>query len=286
MSKSNSDDDGASVKAPALPSDAEGKAFALDPQIGEEAFSRRAPSLRAMDPAGVTAPNCDATRAAMITLQVVKAAEEPSRAQAFAKVGEFLGDDTIATLKDQAWALWYLDSRVRTIDATKSDVKVDATLFEEASKARARVLKLVDYYLGENPKMAAELKDIGIGTGYIDLAGDLTRLAGHLSAHKDTLSADKMRYRADDEVTLRGMANAIIAQLNEDRTNETPDLRNRAWTQMRETYVHLKKAADFIFHKRPSDLARFPGLRAALMSNYSRVGRPPKTKSRDAGNDS
>ncbi|NUP12499.1 MAG: hypothetical protein HOW73_41165 [Polyangiaceae bacterium] len=274
MSQSNLPNDGGGtlVRAPALPTDQADKPFSFDPQIGEGAFSKRAPSLRAMDPGAVTTPNCDASRAALTALQFVKAAQNvPSRSQAFAGLGAYLGDNTLEMLREQAWTLWYLDSRVRSIQATKSDAKVDLRLAEEGTKARARVLRMLTYHLGENPRMEAELKDIALGTGWVDLASDLARLAGHISVHKEKLAAaDPMNFRPDDEVRLRGIANEIVAQLNEDRGNETADLRNRAWTQLVATYAHLKSAADFIFHKSPSEAALFPGLRQAVMASNAR----------------
>lgn len=258
------------IKAPALPTDVPARVLSYDPLVGEEAFSARHPSLRAMDPSQVIAPNCDCSTAAAVSLQVANAASVPPRAAMFTALGTFLGEHTPELLRTQAWTLWYLESRLQSILATKTEARVSPALVDEAIKARVRVVRLLDYHFGDNPLMAAELRDINLGSGFMDLASDMTRLAGHISVHKVQLSADPVNYRADDEAKLRGFANEILAALNGDRSNETADLRNRAWTQLSTTYWNLKAAADFLFRNSPPEMALFPALRTAVVAITSR----------------
>ncbi len=266
----NSQDPTQLVKAPALATDSGPKPLLYDPKIGEEAYSARHAAIRAMDPSQVATPTCDPTTAALVSLQFVRAARSAERAPQFASLAPHLGPHSLDVMEQQAWCLWYLDARVQSVNATTTGAKVDLALAEAATQARTRVMRLLDYHFKESAPMQAELQSINQGNGYMDLATDLSRLAGHLSVHKAKLSVDVVNYRADDEAHLRGLANELLAALNADRGNETLDLRNRSWTEHAITYSNLKAAADFLFRNSPVDLALFPALRTAVIAITSR----------------
>lgn len=261
-------------KAPPLPMDFEPPPFAYDPKIGEEAFSVQADAIRALDPSKVVLPNMDASLASLVALGFAENGRRGERKAEFESVAHKLGEHTLDELEQRAWALFYLDLRARSYEAVRSESKVDRALAKQGYEARTRVVDLLTYHFRKNPFMMMELADIRRGNGLLDLAVDLARLAGHISVHKAALDHDRINYRADDETMLRGLSNQIREELTTRRDNETPDLRNRAWTRMVETYGVLKLAADFLFRDRPKDLAYFPPLRRAVFAYRSRKRAP------------
>lgn len=263
------------VKAPALVTDAEPPPPKLDPKVGKEAYAKRAPFLQKIEPSTVSNPNYDATTAALVALQFVRAARVPRRLAQFQALDAQLAPHSIDLLEEQAWCLWYLDSRYQSTAATTGGARIDVALADRATQARARAMRLLGYYFQDNAAMVAELADIHQGSGYVDLATDLTRLAGHLDVHDAKLSGDTVNYRADDVALLRGLANQIVEQLNADRGNETLDLRNRSAAEMNATYAALKSAADFLFRNSPADLALFPTLRTAVIAITSKYKASP-----------
>lgn len=263
-------------KAPALPTDAAKAPYVYDPKIGEEAYSAQADAIDRLDALKVTTPNVDASLASVVALQFASNGRRGLRRAAFESVANNLGEHTLDELDQRAHTCWYLDVRYRSMAALKSEVKIDLELFNEGVEARSRALTVLEYYFAKNPLMMTELADIRGGTGVMDLARDLARLAGHYSVHKAVIARDTVNYSPDDEQKLRGLANQILEQLNKDRSNETADLRNRAWTRMVATYNALKSAADFVFRDSPTDLADFPPLRTAVLAlSARRAGEEP-----------
>lgn len=208
--------------------------------------------------------------AALVALQFVRAARDKERAAGFAFLAPQLAPHSVDLLEQEAWCLWFLEGRYQSVQATTNMAKIDAKLADTAMQARARVMRLLDYHFQDNALMQAELQDIHQGNGYMDLATDLSRLAGHLTVHHQRVSADPVNYRPGDAELLRGLANEILSSLHADRTNETFDLRNRAWTEFSITYSNMKAAADFLFRNRPADAALFPSLRTAVLALTSR----------------
>lgn len=258
--------------------------LAYDPIIGEEAFSSQVHALRAMDPSKVVIPNVDCSAAAIATLQLVRAANMKARAPLFERTREAMGEHTIPELNVRGWTLWHADQRAQSAQASKVTTRVDVRLVNEGTEIRTRNLKLFDYYFGDDPRMDAELADIRRGTGFMDLAKDLTRIARHLTMHKADIAHDTKYYRAEDEGRIRGIVNEILAALQrDDESAELFDLRNRAYTRVLECYEGVKAAADLLFRASPTDLAAFPALRTAALAIANRRPSPTEEQPADAG---
>jgi hypothetical protein len=163
--------------------------------------------------------------------------------------------------------LWFIDSRYQSFAAIATNVRVDVQTVNESTTLRTRMLRVLDYHFEDHPGIQSELADIRAGQGYQDMASDLTRLAGHYSAHKHKLSVDKVRYDPADEARARALAKRILnALMDATKGNDIADLRNRAWTKVVWNYAVLKAAADFIWLGNPRELALFPSLRTAALA--------------------
>ncbi|MFO0618096.1 MAG: hypothetical protein U0414_36225 [Polyangiaceae bacterium] len=243
----------------------------FDPIIGERSLLLVKPILMQLDPSTIIAANIDSCYAANEAASFATNIETPRIAERFAKMhADYMGDATPAFLRTLAQALFYVETRARTKAATASNVQVSVALVNEGVELRERMLRVLGYWFQDDPTMAAELANIRIGSGYMDLASDLARLATHYTQHLAVISQDKKHYNANDHIRARGIAKEIFAALQGATDNAIVDLRNRAFTKLLQVYSRLKAAGEFIFADSPMDLALFPALRQAVVARTAR----------------
>lgn len=262
------------VAATALPIDGARAELSFDPEIGEAALLSCKDALLGIDPTQVSPPNLDCSYAAIASMALVIHLESAKIAAAFAKMpSEFMGDATPALLRTLAQTLFYLETRTRTKEATTSGVRVDVALITQGTEVRERMLRVLTYYFQDDALMTAELADIRSGQGYVDLASDLARLATHYTQHASALADDRKHYDPQDQVLARGISKEILSALQRGADESIVDLRNRAFTKLARVYSRLKAAGDFIFSESQLELAMFPALRHAVVSQTSRSQR-------------
>jgi len=165
-------------------------------------------------------------------------------------------------------------TKAQSADALALNVKVDATLVDTSMKLRARMLGLLEYTFQKDARMMTEVADIRRGTGFLDLASDLTRLAHHYHVHHARLSKDTVLFEADDEQLALRSANGILSTFKaSDPNSAITDLRNRAFTRLDDLYAALRSAMEFVFRNNPRELASFPVLRTAVLALTARSSR-------------
>jgi hypothetical protein len=188
-----------------------------------------------------------------------------------------MGDATADRLRQLAHALFFLDQRARSFVAIRPAKRLDRDLLAKALAVRDRMLRVLAYHAHDEPLMQAEIASIKTGTGYMDIASDLARVAVHYTTHRERLERERVQYDPADENLARGIANEILKALAipEDRT--ILDLRARAYTMTARVYTRLKEAGDFIFANEAAELEHFPPLRKAAVP---KIGRPKGSKKR------
>ncbi|MFO0613178.1 MAG: hypothetical protein U0414_11340 [Polyangiaceae bacterium] len=269
----------AAQAATALPIDAPRVALSFDPLIGEQALLQCKAALLAMDPAQVLIPNCDIIQTAVVSMQLVDVLRSARIAPAFAMLSaDVMGDATPERVETLAQTLFFLETRIRTKNATSNEIRVDVELITQGTAVRDRMLRVLAYHFESNPVMKAEVADIRLGAGYVDLASDLARVATHYSTHREILSKDTFQYDAKDEDLARGISREIMSALHATTDNSLSDLRNRCWTKLTRVYAKLKAAGELLFLESPPDLALFPTLRTAVMAITSRSRGSDKTE--------
>ncbi len=256
----------AAVLATAQPVDAPRVPLSFDPIIGEQALVTCKAALLGIDPTQVGFPNCDAIQAAGVAMALADHIFSERCKPFYDQIAEpLLGEATVPMLRTYAQTLFYLETRARSKIATSNEIRVDGALVSEGVEARERMIKVLAYHCESEPDMRVELASIRSGTGYVDLASDLARLATHYYTHRETIAVDKVHYKAADEDRARGISKEIVEALHAASDNTIIDLRNRCWTKVLRVYAKLKAAMDFVFIDSPIDLATFPSLRHAVM---------------------
>ncbi|MFO0611890.1 MAG: hypothetical protein U0414_04830 [Polyangiaceae bacterium] len=251
----------------ALVTDAPKPALDYDPIIGEQALLVVKPSLLLMDPAEVQVLNFDAYYTAVVAMDLVDLIESARHKSNFDKLpDEVMGEARTAYLRDLAQALLFLESRSRSSIATSTDVRVDAELFAEGVALRERMIRVLTYHFEGNPSMRAELANIRSGTGYVDLASDLMRLATHYSAHRAILAKDTTQYDIKDENRARGVSKEIMTAMRSGPDSGIADLRNRCWTKALRVYTKLRLGAEILYFDNPTEFAAFPPMRQAVLA--------------------
>lgn len=255
----------------ALVTDAPKPALDYDPIIGEQALVVVKPSLLEMDPTQVQVYNFDAYYTAVVAMNLVDQVESDKCKPLFDKIpADVMGEARPSYLRDLAQALLFLEARARSSSATSTNVRVDLALFQDGVALRERMLRVLAYHFEKNPSMRAELADIRSGTGYVDLASDLMRLATHYSAHRAILAKDTTQYDVKDENLARGISKEIMSALRTAPDSGIADLRNRCWTKALRVYSKLRIVAELVFFDTPNELAAFPAMRQAVLALMGR----------------
>jgi hypothetical protein len=203
----------------------------------------------------------DATSRALGVLDALE--KDPSLAQALRLLPKEHFDPThLDELPMLVAAVIYAHDRSTTVAATTSEALVPVALVDEATQLRSRLLKLVDYQLGDDPDHAREIADIRAGGGHLDLAKDLARLRLLLIKYEHIVEQDT-KYKATDPEEAARLSLAIRTAYNSSNSNPWADYTRRAYTLLAASNDEVRTAAQFVFRHAPARSAVFVALRAA-----------------------
>ena len=241
-----------------------------DEALGRAAFERLQPALRDLPAEGLEHVNLDLRRVAIAALKLAAVVEQPALRARFDLLPASVFDSKhLKNLPELAWAAWHVRNELLAARARSTDVQVSAALVHDASEAKDRMMRVADYYFGDDPELGAEVASIRSGSGYLDLASDLTRLATLFDAHPEVVAADTRWYRADDVAAARRYSAAIIGALAGDDGGEWDDLSARVFTLLRRAYDEVRATGRYLFRheRRQHD---FPSIFAAARPLRSR----------------
>jgi hypothetical protein len=248
---------------------------AFDPQAGEAAFKKIEPRLRSLAGDAIAIPNSDAQDSSIAALALVDIVREPKRRARLSLISkELTPENAVEELELAAWATWFAHTRMLSEAAGAGGPKVDASLYQESGQHLARMLKVLEYHVGEVPEVTLELAAIRSGTGYQDRASDLVRAATLLERYRSEVEGDERWFEAGDAARARSYAEQIIESLRSSvqaRVAEWADLRNRAWTELSRWYGEVRAACEFVFR---SERELFPPLRQAASPVRPRAALP------------
>lgn len=256
---------------------------APDASAAESAYRLITPRLSAIPRDRLASVNVDLQTAAVFVIGVSRFVTEPSTRARFAKLGQTgeFADACVDDLGPAAQAAWYARHRYMLATATRSEARLPLSLIEEATSVKTRQLKLVDYWLSDDPALAAEITAIRAGTGHQDLANDLVALAALIERNIEELSRDRKQFRAEDTALGKRLASEIIEQLGATASPEESEwaaAQPRVWTHLLGTYQEVQRGGLFLF---AADKAaeRFPSLvtvgRAPASPRPARDEAPP-----------
>jgi len=249
-----------------------------DAATGKASFDRVRSNLSALPADAIAQPNMDLQSAAMAALVLVDRARQGERPARFALLPAALfAKSTVDDLEHMANAALHVEVEALREGAANTNVKVDVAIVQQAADLRARMLKTAEYNLGHKETVARELADIRLGTGYLDLANDCTRLAALYAAHKSDLAIDNRYYDSADADLANALASKIRGEYRAaaSRAGQYAELRPRVFTELVRLYNEVRAAAHFLFRAEPNVVDEFPALRAAAVGSSTRRAKKP-----------
>jgi hypothetical protein len=237
------------------------------------AFDALLPRLEAIPKDAVRLPNADVEACAIFARGVGRRVKEPALYARFASLpAQELDIAHVDDLEPIASAVWYATVQLATATATRTDVKVPGALVQRATETKARMLKVVTYHFEDHPRLGPEIADIILGTGYRDLAGDLTRLARIYVDERATVSRDPKHYVAADADKAPELAQQILDHLGLTPTSEGSrwmDIVARGWTLLSDCYGEVAAAGLWLMRRERGE---------ELFSSLVAAGRNRRTK--------
>lgn len=237
------------------------------------AFDKLLPRLAAIPKDAVRMPNADVEACAIFARGVGRRVKEPALYARFSGLPAQDFDIThVDDLEPIASAVWYATIQLATAAATRTDVKVPSELVQRATETKTRMLKVVSYHFEDHPRLGPEIADIVLGTGYRDLAGDLTRLARIYVDERATVSRDPKHYVAEDADKAPELAQQILDHLGLTPTSEGSrwmDIVARGWTLLSDCYGEVAAAGLWLLRRERGE---------ELFSSLVAAGRNRRTK--------
>ena len=248
-----------------------------DRSANQAAFEQVLPRCRVFTPDKLVAARTDLRRAAIAALGVAAEVNKPENRALFSKLPPEKFDPVLLDLLEPAArAVIFAKADMATAEALASEAKLSAALAQESMVVRARMLKLVEYHLGDEEEPGRIIADIRAGSGYEDLSEDLERLARIYRERGELLSKDPSFYVAEDPESAERLAAKIQAELGIGSTpkqHEQKDILARTWTLLYTTYEQIAQPGRWLLQDRGG---------AELFVSLLTAGRKPRSRRKAA----
>ncbi len=246
-----------------------------DEALGREALQRIMPQLRDIPEIEVDIPRLDVATVAVAVVPIAQLACSEAVRPRFALIPAALFNARLVDeLEGLARAARYARNlHVSALASKPGEVRVPVELQGEAGELRARMLRLATYHFEHDATLGPDIADIRRGTGYMDLAQDLNRLARIYRDNADIVRRDP-HYRDDDAARADALAERIFDALGfHPKTRlDTADTLARAWTLLRRTYDEVAGTGRWLY-RNEGGAAMFPPL-----YSFRRAAPPTDTK--------
>jgi hypothetical protein len=230
-----------------------------DAEVGRRAFESLTAARQELGREVKPMPRLDMKAVAVLAIGVAKTIATPEVRKRFATIESALPRRTVDALEPAAWALFYAAMQRATDEAMHSEAMLPAALVEEANALKYTMLLVVRYHLREEPKATKEIADIIAGTGYLDLASDLGRLAQLYSEFVDELRVDERFYDSGDAGRARRIAADIVRALGESGERPSNDTLIRSYALLERIYEDVRAFGLAMYRKDGGD-DMFPSL--------------------------
>ncbi|HEU4410068.1 MAG TPA: hypothetical protein VFS43_32740 [Polyangiaceae bacterium] len=238
--------------------------------------------LAALPASKLVVVRVDLRRASAIAHSVALRDSAPERRDDFVKASEtgFYSIETLDNLPRIARGAWYVRRQQLRAIARASGASVSEDDVRLGYETRGRMMRVLDYQLGDRRDIADELAHLREGSGHEDLATDLDTLA-ELYQRDDVrpfLERDVKHYRASDVADALRLVDVIYASLGlaeEGEVERANALAQRAATLLLGTYNEQRRCGQFVFGNREDVEATYPSLISAARS--------PRRKRREGG---
>lgn len=234
--------------------------MAVDLEAGRAALAEWAPRLAQTEPLSFRGIAIDKLATGIIGL--VEGLGD-YRARFEALVGHGWSIASLNELPALCNAILACVEELAALEVASSSATLSPELKEKAPMLRARMMKVLRYWLADDADVGNQLDSIRSGTGFRDLAKDLGRLSTLYATHAATLAGDGHLYNADDAATARTMSNQIlnaIAISSEDQRVLKQDQLRRLHALVDARYSEVRAAGRFLLRDADGE-TRFPGAR-------------------------
>ena len=163
-----------------------------------------------------------------------------------------------------AQAVLHSGTELASATARTDATRLPEALLTEATAVKARMLKVLDYQLGDDEPVARELAAIRPGVGYLDLAQDLAQLAKLYQTGRAQLQNDRHLYQATDETLAATLSQRIFSELRRDEPTAQRERLSQATSLLVYLYEEVAATARWLLRQQPDAAERrFPSLIAA-----------------------
>lgn len=236
------------------------------PAPAKAAFEKLRPRIEALPASAIQNTNTSVDAAAIFAYGVADELNQSAMHKRFETLPatEF-NIQNLHDLGPAALAAWHAATELLSANAQSTEAKLPVELASEAIDKRTQMLKVCDYHFEPDSPVGREVADIRIGTGYRDLAQDMSRLSKLYRANHAMLKADGVHYRAADAKKADELSARILKELSASRTNsqnEWTELTARAWTLLNTLYIDVTATAAWM-RRAEGGATLYPSLVAA-----------------------
>jgi hypothetical protein len=229
----------------------------------ELAFNEVKPHLEKMHPDDFVKSRVDYPAVATLALSKLRTALTPKRLERLASLPEAEFDPgQLDRAVVHARALLYLAVRRDSALAIEKGALVPADVYAQGSTLKREMVRVLDYNLDDDDARK-EVADIASGTGYVDLAQDLRRLADLYVRFETQLAADKKRFRSADASRASTLADRIAPQEGGGEAANWLKLCQAAWTHLEAAYRDVRETVTWL-HRHDGGMPDLPALLAAM----------------------
>lgn len=250
----------------------------IDITQAKAAFEALLPQLELVGPQ--ESPRVDLQLAGALVCSIVVRDSQTARHAVLDKLaaGGHFDLKILERLRNIGLASWYVRQQQLQALALTSRAVVDETSLKEAQLTRARMLRVLEYYLDDEPAHFERIAAIRAGNGYIDLANDLTAVADYYEepSVQKVIVHDTKRFDANDPAHARALAQTIFRALGlrgENAVDRWTTLAAKLWPMLVSHYEELRAAGQWAFRKDEDTSLTYPSLITAL-----RAHAPSKSK--------
>lgn len=234
----------------------------IDEKRALELFEEAKTELQSLARDDLEPVRIDLLRAVYTSVQVSKTAQadKPLFDRTFRESPAGMVD----RLERDAFVLWSAETQYRRLETEErgTERRPPTELLEQCREGRQQLLEAAAYVFRRDDALRALLSDIRRGSGYLDLADDLKRLAELFTAHWPEAEgrSDVVRADVDRAAALASRLLDTIATPLAKQVSTWADMRVRAWTRLARTYEELRAAAAYVHRHDPARLAQYPSL--------------------------
>jgi hypothetical protein len=225
------------------------KRGAIDPNVAKAAYDRNKKRYAAIPIELIETTNVPLDGAVTAARALVRSTK-PVAAKLASLPADLFDPTAVTRLDDDALALFFAHGKANGDRAKQSRAKLPPDLVTKATAQRQRMMRLVTYHFDDDATLGPEIARIRVGTGYADLAHDLSDLADIYDEELDEVKQDP-KYVAGDETTARALSMEILDTLGLGTKSGWTGVEARILTSLKSGYEDVAATLTWIGRKDP-----------------------------------